>query len=461
MTDIIQNALNVVLGASSGQISQNNVYALVATDLGALLRIDVDVYSFEVQSQGLQNHAKNMTAITSIVSTINPNALTLSDLRGVVSLSYGNSDDAKQKEIFELVRSAWENDRKMAIGQTLALSDHQSYQSLLKPSDYERQMRTRNATAGLASLNLNSAPPAKVDAGTLKSALSDFKRTNTASPASTSAAPLGQNAPAAVNGSDTTKPASALGSGANGTTSASTTNDMADVFLWVELLDQATEEWLRYMEGALSGFNERETFAYDSISGGRSGNALAFKCKVHANPKMFDLGLAYIRDTLIPKIRKAEYLSINISHMALQYNHPSKDGSGMITVVTYLQNDIVNNTKDIITFYSEEDSVILTLQPGATGMLDGQVTSITTALVVAGAAAGDTPAPAPSPAQSGDAATSPGKRYVTYDDVLEERITTGVKMWLSGGPKTGYALSFYFDHNVAYTINYSSEWSSE
>jgi hypothetical protein len=149
VTDIIGNALDVVLGAAAGQVSQQYTYALVATDLGALLRTDVDLYSFEVRSKGLQNHAKNMTAITSIISTINPQALTVSDLRGIVSLSYGGSPEDQQKQIFELVKAARDNDRKIATGAVLSEADHANFRSLLQPSYYEGLMKKHAAMASV------------------------------------------------------------------------------------------------------------------------------------------------------------------------------------------------------------------------------------------------------------------------------------------------------------------------
>lgn len=118
VTDILQGCLNTVLG-ESGQISNSYANALIATDLGALLRIDIDVYSFKINSEGLRAHAANMTAITSIVSTINPTSLSANNLRDIVWTSYSNSTEARQKQILELVQAAWENDCKQSVSQNL------------------------------------------------------------------------------------------------------------------------------------------------------------------------------------------------------------------------------------------------------------------------------------------------------------------------------------------------------
>lgn len=156
MTDIITNSLNIVLGASSGQVSQNYTYALIATELGALLRIDIDVYSFELRSQGLP---KNMTAITCIVSSIDNSKLTVNDLRSIVSMTFGSSPLERQKAIYDVIVAAWSemgpNGGKHGPS-TMALNGHdgiidgglspegrQRVQALFKPSVYEEQMTNR------------------------------------------------------------------------------------------------------------------------------------------------------------------------------------------------------------------------------------------------------------------------------------------------------------------------------
>jgi hypothetical protein len=168
VTDLIGNALDIVLGSSAGSISSSYTYALVASDLGALLRIDVDIYSFELKSKGLQNYAKNMTAITSIISTINPQTLTVGDLRGIVSLSFGNSPEERQKAIFEIVKAAWDNDRKISLGGVLNDEDHSNFRSLMRPSEYE----TRAASRTFGDLSIADKPQKapKVDRATLQAA---------------------------------------------------------------------------------------------------------------------------------------------------------------------------------------------------------------------------------------------------------------------------------------------------
>ncbi|KAK3398180.1 hypothetical protein B0T20DRAFT_478947 [Sordaria brevicollis] len=156
VTDIISNALIIVLGASSGQVSQNNTYALIATELGALLRIDIDVYSFALRSQSLP---QNMTAITCIISSIDHSKMTVNDLRSIVSMTFGSSPLERQKAIFDVILAAWSeagrNDGRKGLS-TMSLNGHdgiidgglslerrQRVQALFEPSVYEEQMTKR------------------------------------------------------------------------------------------------------------------------------------------------------------------------------------------------------------------------------------------------------------------------------------------------------------------------------
>ena len=145
MVDIIANSLEQVLDNSAGQISQTSRFALTATDLGALLRIDIDVYSIEVHSKEIQDYTTDMTAITSIISTIDSYNLNTSDLRSIVSTSYADSPTERQKQIFELLNAAWENDRKVAVGRSVTSSDQERFQSLMKPSVHDTQRNVGSA----------------------------------------------------------------------------------------------------------------------------------------------------------------------------------------------------------------------------------------------------------------------------------------------------------------------------
>lgn len=100
VTKIVSDALNTVLGESSGQTSSENTYALIATDIGALLRLDVDVWNFETSTTRLQRTAKTVTAITLLISSVDITKLQKHDIRALVSLKYSDSDIATQTSIF-------------------------------------------------------------------------------------------------------------------------------------------------------------------------------------------------------------------------------------------------------------------------------------------------------------------------------------------------------------------------
>lgn len=55
-------------------------------------------------------------AITWIFSTTEMEPLTLADLRVIVSATYDSFSEERQKASFELVKAAWENERKSSGG---------------------------------------------------------------------------------------------------------------------------------------------------------------------------------------------------------------------------------------------------------------------------------------------------------------------------------------------------------
>ncbi|QIX01688.1 hypothetical protein AMS68_007205 [Peltaster fructicola] len=462
VTDIISSAMDVVLGASSGQVSSQYTYALIATDLGALLRIDVDIYSFELKSSGLQARAKNMTAVTSLISTVNPQNLTLSDLRGIVSLSYGGSPEDRQKAIFELVKAAWENDRKISLGGALDEEDHANFRSLIIPSEYERKY-----ASSLGAVTVEPATPS-VDRDALRTAYKKLVATNNTIMANGSS---NGNTFGAVGSNGNTLGAVGDSNGVvNGTkrkihlTPLPGVNEdtMREVFLWIMTTSgsQVTADWVAMMAGAISGFNVTGMVKYVEISGGLSGNAITFKLKVNSSQQCFDLCIKYIRDTMLGQLRKAEYLNYLISHMALQYEHPSDGHLGLITVVQYNANRITNLTDDNIDFYDETD-LVLTIPPKGAATLDGPISHIIgrpqAAATNGGTAGGDSDA--------GDANAKPDAtvkkpdtsipvQWVTYED--QPALVHAVEGRLSSaGKNSGYVLSTNDGFNKPVTVTYT------
>jgi hypothetical protein len=460
VTDIIGNALDVVLGSSAGSISSSYTYALVATDLGALLRIDVDIYSFELKSKGLQNHAKNMTAITSIISTINPQTLTVGDLRGIVSLSYGGSPEERQKAIFEIVKAAWDNDRKISLGNVLTEEDHTNYRSLMRPSEYEARAATR--TFGALSIEDKPQQAPKVDRATLMAAHNTWV-TKRASTAAALKEGKGVQAFGAVENGATVNGNTAIArSGGRPVPAPMDESDMADVFIFVIVTTQVDMDWIALMGGALSGFNVAGMFKYVEVSGGLSGHGITFRCKVNSSKDNFSICIKYIEQTVLPKIQHATYLSEIVSQMALQYSHPSADGSGLDTKVVYRENRIKNDSGDTLYFY-DGTKLVLTLAAKEEHTLDGTVSHIASQAAgkPAGAAGenGDgnagTPPPPP-PAPRGD---EPETQWVTYAGpfaIVRKVEMTVVK---AGADRdSGYLILTNDGSNQDLTIAYTVMW---
>ncbi|GIZ41015.1 hypothetical protein CKM354_000433200 [Cercospora kikuchii] len=138
LTDIIANALSNALN-DSAEVSSKHTYALIATSSGALLRVDIDIHSYNLRSKGLQQYAKNMVAITSIISTIDMTSLTLADLKSIVLTTYSSSTEERQKAIFEMAKAAWENDLKFNGGGDLNDEGRDKFRALIRPSEYEKQ----------------------------------------------------------------------------------------------------------------------------------------------------------------------------------------------------------------------------------------------------------------------------------------------------------------------------------
>ena len=58
-------------------------------------------------AEGLQEKAKNLTAITTIVSSIDITDLQPNDLRAIVSMSFGGSRIDGQQSIYAVIPQIW------------------------------------------------------------------------------------------------------------------------------------------------------------------------------------------------------------------------------------------------------------------------------------------------------------------------------------------------------------------
>jgi hypothetical protein len=220
---------------------------------------------------------------------------------------------------------------------------------------------------------------------------------------------------------------------------------MADIFTWVEIMTQADDDWLSLMGGAVSGFNVHGMFKYVGDSGGKSGNAVTFQCKLNKDSENFDICLQYIHDSILPKIRNAAYLSNIISRIALQYDHPSVGGTGFVTTIAYTMNRVTNESG----IFFDGGFQTLTIPAGGSGILSGEVTHIEGSKLPAPTtgAAGETPAAKGNP--------RPPKQWVTYDDPAPT-IIPNVAIKLRKAPQgDGYVLLTNDAGGNAVTVAYN------
>lgn len=450
MTDIIGSALNVVLGASAGQVSQNYTYALIATELGALLRIDIDIYSFELRSKGLQEKAKNMTAITSIVSSIDSKDLTVNDLRSIVSMTFGSSPLDRQKAIYDVIMAAWTEantnggrpktttngaalgGQDVAIDVGLSPESRQRVQSLFVPSVYESDMTRRGLIVdGVIRMPVAHTKPPAVGREELLAVVSKKAGNNQATDRVARMS-------LADNG-DVTADGKAPPAGKDPT-------DWIDILIWVKVLSQPDRGWLARFAAALTGFNAPGAFEYVEIFGGRSGSAVTFRCKAISDPEAFDMTVRYCNDTVVPSLTSSPYLAAGfVAGTALQYAHPSQDGTGLVTRVVFKNNTVINTTSDAtITFHaSAVGKPILTLAPGASALLAGSVHHLTVEPV------------------ADDENPPQATQWVTYQVLQKGDIIMGAAASLAALPKGGYRISMYSANDEVINVDFGEQWVSQ
>jgi hypothetical protein len=421
VTDLIRNGLNVVLGQSAGQISSSYTYALIATELGAFLRIDVDVYNFALESQGLQSKVQNMTSISSLVSSVDPNSLTPGDIRAIVSVTFGGAETGEggvnnldvQKEILAVVLSAWDMDKKKANDGEVSEEDLAAHRALFRPSHYEAMARSKPILA------LKATAKSKVDRTTL---IGGFRR---------------RGAPTQNN---TQSPGDQEGS---------------PLVIWLRLTNPADESFLAHFKGALRGFNEDKIFEAIDYKAGLSGNAIGVDCKIFSNGSsdLFDLAVSYIEDTVFPSLTSAGYLSSWITSLSMQYDHPSANAKGLPSHITFKRNLVTNYSRHTITFYEPDTrDVLLELAPPtggslSSGILTGTVDYITGTLSAEG-----------EPEGGDNGETDTPTRWITYEEVDVDTILTAMAISIDDIAEGGFVLSFTDAKNESASLRYSVGW---
>ncbi|KAK0727456.1 hypothetical protein B0T26DRAFT_765421 [Lasiosphaeria miniovina] len=426
VTDILSSALNVVLGSSSGQVSQNYTYALIATELGALLRIDIDVYSFELRSQGLQSKAKNMTAITSLVSSVDITKLQLNDLRAIVSMTFGNSPLERQQQIYSVILAAYKEAVKPGVaeaGGVLPSDAQERVKALFVPSQYEASMKQRGVPLVAAPSQPARETP-KIGRLDLKDALQKHR----------SSAVVGKLAVLKMeDGGDSPK---------DPATPATDPTQWTDLILWVSVIKQVDVDWISRFSSAVAGFNEPDVFEFVEIVGGKSGSAISFRCRANSVAGLFDLSLRYCYETVLPTVNTYRGLvEAYIANVALQYTHPSESGSGLVTVISFKRNQIHNNSSNDITFVAAKTGRELgTIKKGEKATLTGDTHHIV----------------APSHQKGGEAPET--DQWVTYQTFERSDIIIEATMAVTDLEGGGYRLTGYTTHDRIFNIDYSEEW---
>jgi hypothetical protein len=404
VVDLIADGLNVVLGESAGQITSSYTYGLVATDLGGLLRLDVDIYNFALESQGLQTKIQNMTAVSALVSSIDSTKLTAADLRAIVSVTYGSSTVQVQQQILDLVMAAWTNDNKVAnTGEKLTDTDLAGYRSKIVPSKYAGKL-----ASGARPHHHLTKKPKKIDKAALMLATNQAKARN-------------PEVKEAIT---------------------------APVTLWVQLQNPADEIFLGWLQGIMTATAVKDVFEFTKIDDGVSGNAIGLKCEVffYDGPH-FDKALSYIEDTVFGKYLNSsgDFTKYWIGKLALQYTHPVTGGeqSGLCAHITFNNNVITNNSSDTIRFVeAESGTTLLELAPKAFQPLTGVIEYIA------------------GPVQDGVPETTPPLQWLTYKEDLEGKLLNTMPVSVLSGTDGGYILSFTAPDNSTITLAYDAAWPS-
>ncbi|KAI0388855.1 hypothetical protein F5Y17DRAFT_470131 [Xylariaceae sp. FL0594] len=256
VTDILGSALNVVLGASSGQ-------------------------------------AQNMTAITSLISSIDVSKLKVNDLRAIVSMPFGSSSLEKQQQIYSVILAAYQEAVKVGATTTdgvLPPDAQERVKSLFVPSQYEASMLQRGVPL--------TAPPDEPPRLTPKIGRLDLKDALQKHRSSLVTKKL-----ASLNTNDSHQAGAAAPAPAPGTDA------------------QVDTDWINRFQ------------RHDGLQRARPVVGL------------FDLSLRYCYETVLPTINTYKRLvKPYIANVALQYRHLSENDTGLVTVVSFKRNTVQNNS---------------------------------------------------------------------------------------------------------------------
>ncbi|KAI4862470.1 hypothetical protein F4820DRAFT_22918 [Hypoxylon rubiginosum] len=402
VTDIIRNGLKIVLGSTSGQIASEHTYAIIATELGALLRIDTDVYNFETTSEKLTKTAKSVTAVTAVISSVDASKLTASDIRAIVSLTYSASSIQKQSDILKLVMSAWEEDRKGNLdsaGLSLSGEALERFRSHIVPSEYE----------GSSPVSRHLQPLSEVLTIRKKPALPYYK----GSKGSTKGNSL-------EHGNEKRDYGRQRGS----------SEEPIPITILVTLCQPVDGWWIEHLSAAFSSYKVPDVLEYVGVVNGTDGNVISYQYNV-VDPEMFNDCRIYSKSVIIPEVTLGigAYIS-EVSSFHLQYQVPGNGDNLGAIAITY-DNPVTNNTPRPVTFHSSAPyTERLTIQPNETRTLNGIILYISSGKGIARWVTYSTPSALPSPGAA-----------------------INMQTWNGGGPYGGCEMRFMQDgqqHSIKY-----------
>ncbi|TFY76622.1 hypothetical protein EWM64_g7392 [Hericium alpestre] len=106
ITNIVTSSMNFLLGNYSANQSSTTMYTLSTGELGGLVRIDTDFYSYEYTSETLKNITKNILVCSIVISSAEVKGLKLNDINAIVQSLYSSSDIKIRDQLWAAVQES-------------------------------------------------------------------------------------------------------------------------------------------------------------------------------------------------------------------------------------------------------------------------------------------------------------------------------------------------------------------
>ncbi|KAI9651380.1 hypothetical protein NHQ30_001422 [Ciborinia camelliae] len=307
VTNIVAEGLKAILGESAGQIATETTYALVATELAALLRIDVDTYNFQTTTAiGLQNTINNVTAVTMVISSVDVQSMTLNDLRAVVSLKYSSSTEAKQQQILQALIAAFTQEKKGTSG-NLTGDALLEYQKVFVPSIYEAALAQRLKEGPMLENISDNGLAQKASLSSLERQLRAQLSVRSSIPngndyidgyhsGSLENLPPGDDAPLSEHSISLVIPISGL---------------------------EHRHDWASLMSGLMTAFIPLDgLIKFRGAPTKIHGTSVSFDFSVDGSAEQFDVAIMFFERVLIPKLGQCGQLVRDCKSFLLEYSRP-------------------------------------------------------------------------------------------------------------------------------------------